>query len=190
MTEQAASYPWPWDGILARLLLREGSTYTDHPADKGGPTRHGITLDTLSDYRGLPCSAGDVQALTAAGACAIYWQKWVCHPSLRLDLLAEGNPPLLVEVALDTSVLFGRRRAALWLQEAINQRRPSSVAVDGVLGPATRTALQLVDPSAIARLIVAYRIKRHAQRVVEDRTQLAFLKGWIARSCLFLELPG
>ena len=34
------------DDIIDGIIRREGSTYTNDPADPGGPTKYGITLAT------------------------------------------------------------------------------------------------------------------------------------------------
>jgi|GEM_PF-4548155 len=48
--------------LIDRLIDREGG-FVDHPADRGGPTKYGITLRTLSKWRGYPCSREDVEAM-------------------------------------------------------------------------------------------------------------------------------
>ncbi len=50
--------------IIDAILEREGDTYTNHPKDRGGPTKYGITRATLSAWRGVSVTAKDVKALT------------------------------------------------------------------------------------------------------------------------------
>ncbi len=177
--------PYPWGPILDRLLAREGG-YVNHDHDLGGATCWGITQATLSEYRKRPVTPYEVAALTKAEAAGIYYDTWVRHPSLRLDELARVVPPLVVELVLDSAVLFGRARAAKWLQEALGKLgRP--VAVDGHLGPATRQAAAQAPGEGMVRLIVAARVRRHGLRINEDRSQAVFAAGWLSRACWFLE---
>ena len=37
--------------VIADVLRREGSKFTDDPHDRGGPTRFGITVKALCEYR-------------------------------------------------------------------------------------------------------------------------------------------
>jgi len=39
--------------VIYDLIEREGG-FSNHPADKGGPTKYGITQQTLSEWRGVP----------------------------------------------------------------------------------------------------------------------------------------
>jgi lysozyme family protein len=56
---------------LAFTLKYEGG-YVDHPADPGGATNHGITLGTLSKWRGRTVSKAEMRALTKDEAAQIY----------------------------------------------------------------------------------------------------------------------
>lgn len=179
-----AGYPEPWGQIIGALIEREGG-FVNHPNDYGRATCWGITLATLQDYAGPQCTAATVAALTREQAAAIYWQKWVTHPSCRYDLIQ--STPAFLEVLFDSAVLFSRARANRWAQEAVNRQRPAKpLAVDGVLGPASRAALAGCDPDRLRLDIVAARIRRHAQRVAEDRSQAVFLRGWMERALSFL----
>jgi lysozyme family protein len=63
------------DTILDEIIRREGG-YVNHPADRGGPTKYGITAQTLGRWRKLdrPATATEVKALTETEARAIYRQ--------------------------------------------------------------------------------------------------------------------
>jgi lysozyme family protein len=62
--------------IISDLLAREGG-FVNHPADRGGATKFGITQDTLSAWLGRAASVEDVRALTASEAGAIYRQRFI-----------------------------------------------------------------------------------------------------------------
>ena len=61
---------------IGKILQHEGSRYTNHPADRGGPTKHGITLGVLKRYRKGRTTAEDVKKLTVDEAKEIYKAKY------------------------------------------------------------------------------------------------------------------
>src|ERR1041384_4619075 len=120
--------------IIDDLIRREGSTYSDHPADRGGPTKYGITLRTLRAWRhriepSQITDASDVEALTEEEARAIYTAMYVINPRF-----IELNDVRLQALLVDCGVQHGTERATRWLQEALG------VKVDGDLGPLTLAA--------------------------------------------------
>jgi len=90
------------DEILDDLIRREGG-FVNHPADRGGPTKYGITQATLARWRGRAVSAADVRTLTRLEARQIfeaqYLKPWRDTPS--------AIKPQLV----DMTVLHGLRNA-------------------------------------------------------------------------------
>jgi lysozyme family protein len=67
----ADNYP----ACFAFTLKFEGG-YVDHPADPGGATNLGITIGTLSKWRGRPVSKADVKELTKDEAAQIYRKNY------------------------------------------------------------------------------------------------------------------
>jgi lysozyme family protein len=123
-----------FDEVMRATLRREGwPKYTNRASDKGGPTKGGITLETLWRYRGHPVSPEDVANLTREEVCDIYrvlfYDRWafVADEPLRLLLFDYG-------VHSDT-------RAIKTLQRCIN------AIPDGVIGEETRR----LTAEAIAR---------------------------------------
>ena len=53
------------EALITRVIEREGG-YVNHPADAGGPTRYGITLAALHDWRRAPVGAADADHLATA----------------------------------------------------------------------------------------------------------------------------
>lgn len=132
------------DTIIADVLEREGSAYTDDPSDSGGPTKYGITQDALTEYLGHPANAAELGALDEETASAIYYTQFVHKP--RFDEIADISPPIAEEL-IDTGVNCGPAIAATFLQRSlnalnINGSRYPDIAVDGRVGAATLRALQ------------------------------------------------
>lgn len=125
---------------LPRVLAHEGG-YVDHKLDPGGATNLGVTLGTLSAYRGKPCTKGDVKALTPATVAPIYeasyWRAACC------DKLPAGVDYMIFDLAVNS----GPSRARKFLQ------RVAGVTVDGEVGPKTLAAVNALGGRAmIARL--------------------------------------
>jgi lysozyme family protein len=162
------------DDLLEDIIHQEGEAYTDHPADRGGPTRYGITLGTLRRWRGDDVWPHDVEALTKAEALAIYRNRYVEAPGF-----AELPDPIRGQL-VDSGVLSGPPRAIRDLQQVLG------VAVDGVLGPLTLAALGASDLVALNTRLVRQRVERLVRLVQHDPSQLVFLLGWVRRALHFL----
>lgn len=132
--------------IITDILSREGDRYTDHPSDRGGPTKYGITLATLRAWRNNPIvDAYQVQILTEEEARRIYFQEYVVKPGF-VHVLALSE--LLGVELVDSGVNCGAQRAAMWLQTGLNAfnrsfRAPPDypeLKIDGLIGPKTLDA--------------------------------------------------
>lgn len=124
---------------FAYIMESEGG-YSNDPKDPGGPTKYGVTLGRLRDYRGdQSLTAAAVQKLTKVEAREIFR---ACYWDL---VMADELPAGLDYAVVDFGYHSGPARAIKLLQELIG------VKVDGVAGPATRAAIQrIADPDAIA----------------------------------------
>ena len=72
--------------IIGEIIKREGG-FVDHPSDRGGPTKFGITLRTLRAWRGQPVTREDVRTLTKAEARQIYAERYIQSP--KIDQIAD-----------------------------------------------------------------------------------------------------
>jgi len=104
----------------------------------------GITLETLSLWRGQRVSKKDVKFLQREEAAAIYRKHY--GDQVRGDDLPVG----LDLVAFDAAVNSGVYRGCTWLQQAIGS------VPDGVIGPRSLAlAKAVVVPQAVTRSIRA-----------------------------------
>ena len=167
--------------IIDAILLREGSEYTNNPADKGGPTKWGITQATLSRYLQHPASETEVQTMTRDMACEIYQRLYVAP----FTVLAAISPRLL-GLLVDSAVQHGTVRAAAWLQEVIG-----ATPQDGILGPASLERwrpyrLGTRDQDEAYKALLKTRIRFYAKIIHDNPTQATFANGWFARVCEFI----
>lgn len=164
------------DRIIDGLIAHEGG-YVDHPADRGGPTKYGITRKTLAAWRKRAVTAAQVRTLTEAEAREIYRGAYLTGPGF--DRIEDAR---LRAQVVDAAVLHGPGWAARRLQEV------AGVRADGVIGPVTIRAVNFAGKmEALANRFAARRIRKLARIVARDPTQLPFLVGWIGRATSFLE---
>jgi lysozyme family protein len=155
--------------IIAGIIEREGG-FVNHPADRGGPTKFGITLSTLAAFRGFAVTANDVMAMSRAEAEEIYRERYIDRPGFSRIVSSRLRATLV-----DTAVLHGPDRAVRWLQEALR------VKVDGVLGPKTAAAANAASDIALIKAVTAQRILHFHQIVTADPGQAVFIRGWVHR---------
>jgi lysozyme family protein len=170
---------------LDAILKREGwPKYTNHPADKGGPTRGGITLATLSAWRGRPQTIEDLKALPEAEARAIYRARYI-RP---WDFVTDDD---LFAVLIDYAVTSWHDDPTRALQEKLG------VTVDSVLGPVTRAAVLRADPTVLRKYVLVHRLKKFVDLALDDPLMQVFLathpeaqarnlRGWVNRLAEFL----
>ncbi len=158
---------------LAFVLKAEGG-YTNHPADRGGPTNKGILQREYDQYRrdnDLP--AADVRHILNTEVEDIYLHDyWVAG---RCDRM-----PWPVSLAhFDACVNTGVTQAAKFLQRTVETRS------DGLLGPLTlgalTAALECESPGALAERLARQRFAFYRELAKRDPEQRVFLRGWLNR---------
>lgn len=154
--------------IITDILKAEGwDTFTDHPADRGGPTKWGITEAAYG---------GDVRNITEAEARLFYRRKYIVEPHFD-----EINPTFLMAVVVDAAVNHGTRRAAKWLQRAVGATQ------DGRVGPQTLARVRDQDTTVTVLKFLSYRVKFYGYLVTRDPSQAVFAHGWNNRAAKWLE---
>jgi lysozyme family protein len=161
--------------IIDGILQREGG-YVDHPADKGGPTKYGITQSTLADWLGRPATVDDVKQLTEHEAREIYREHYIVRPGF----LGIDNEAVRA-LAIDCAVNHGVNQAVKLLQHAAH------VFTDGIFGPNTREAVNRMTASALYRRLCAARVRLYGEIITKRPSQAAFAAGWANRVAEFIE---
>jgi len=157
------------DALIDDIIKREGS-FVNHPADKGGPTKFGITQATLANWLGRTASTDDVKNLTQEEAKRIYQARYVA-PFMQLVY------PPLIEQCVDAGVNHGVGQAIKLLQRALGK----PIVADGIIGPQTLAAVEKADGNALTALYIAVRLELYATILQRDSSQLAFAAGWMNR---------
>ena len=161
--------------LIQDVLRREGG-YVNHSADRGGPTNMGITIATLSGFRGYPCTQEDVMLLEEAEAYLIYEKLYWINPGFHTLDLDEDT----AELVFDIGVHSGPNRAIKMLQNSLG------VVADGVIGPVTRSAAAQAVSLVLFHDILAQRLVFIGRLITKDPSQAAFAHGWLRRLSEFL----
>jgi lysozyme family protein len=174
----------PTDHLIDALISREGG-YTANPADRGGPTRFGIT-QAVARAHGY---AGDIAKLPRDTAAAIYRADYWTKP--RLDALAALAPETATEL-FDTGVNMGTGAAAALLRRALNALNrgakdypdlPASGPIDDAVLGAVKAYLRVRGAAGETVLVKALDALQGARYVALAETRPAneaFLYGWLA----------
>ena len=172
------------DALIAQVIAREGD-YSDHPADRGGATRFGIT-EAVARADGY---AGAMRRLPLARAEAIYRRLYWFAPGW--DRVA-AHAPRLAEELFDTGVNMGPGVAASFLQRALNALNRGGgdypdLAVDGRIGLATLAALGAflqhrgrAGETVLLKAVEALQGERYLTLAERRPANEAFLYGWLA----------
>jgi lysozyme family protein len=173
------------DRLIDGLIEREGG-YSNHPADKGGPTRFGITeaVARAHGYRGA------MAQLPRDEAAAIYRRLYWLRP--RFDEVARRAPRIAGEL-FDTGANMGPAVAATFLQRALtalnrNGTDYPDLTPDGRIGPRTLAALDTFleargkrgGETVLLRALEALQGERYLRLAERRPANEAFLYGWLA----------
>jgi lysozyme family protein len=170
--------------LIDGLIEREGG-FANHPADKGGPTRFGIT-EAVARAHGY---AGAMAELPRDEAAAIYRRLYWLRP--RFDEVAQRSARLAAEL-FDTGANMGPAVAATFLQRALtalnrNGQDYPDLVPDGRIGPATLAALDAFmairgasGETVILRAVEALQGERYLRLAERRPANEAFLYGWLA----------
>jgi len=179
------------DELIDELIAREGG-FVDHPADKGGPTRWGITQSVAHRHGYM----GQMADLPRNVAALIYKKQYWRAPAF--DKVAQ-IAPILAEELFDTGVNMGTGTAIGFLQRALNALNRNGadypdMAVDRTIGPDTLRALEAFlakrGPAAQGVLTKAIDALQgaHYVRLAEARPCARGISIWLANKPYWLTL--
>jgi lysozyme family protein len=172
------------DQLIDDLIEREGG-YANHPADRGGPTRFGIT-EAVARAHGY---AGAMAVLPREEAAAIYRRLYWLRP--KFDAVAKRSPRLAAEL-FDTGANMGPAVAATFLQRALTALNRNGgdypdLVPDGRIGERTIAALDAflsargkMGEVVLLRAIEALQGERYLRLAERRPANEAFLYGWLA----------
>jgi len=169
-----------YDDIINVVLSHEGG-FSNNPLDPGGPTNFGITLKFLqSFYDELKISKkatpSDIANLIKKDAIKIYkiilWDKGPYEKIKHHEIASK---------LFDMSVLMGKERASILLQQAINECQKIQIKVDGIIGLISLNCINSIDTLI---LLSKFKLKLigYILKVIKNKSSSQiFMKGWTRR---------
>jgi lysozyme family protein len=152
-----------FEHVIKKVIEHEGG-YVNDPHDAGGETNFGISKRWFPDL--------DIKNLTQEDAINIYYNNyWV-------PAKVEKLPNDLRSTYFDMCVNMGQSQAVKILQESINSRKLTKIAVDGRIGPNTIKYSNRVSK----RRLQAYRCLFYGKLVTKKPDQERFYYGWFKRA--------
>jgi len=172
------------DQLIEDVISREGG-YSHHPADRGGPTKWGITQKVARAHG----YAGNMRNFPRAEAVEIYRCIYWLRP--RFDEVAKHAPKIASEL-FDTAVNMGPAVAVGFLQRALNALNRSArdypdIKLDRQIGSRSLAALASfvrvrgdAGELVLLKAIEALQGERYLKLAENRPANEAFLYGWIA----------
>lgn len=181
-----------YDGLLQRFWREEGGDADRPEADKGGPTKKGLSQNFLLDYKkkyrddDLP---NDPRDLSDDQVSRILRKEFFDGPHMDKFARIPGlmaDAPQLVHQMFDAGAQHGATDFGEWLQRALassgfNPRKPGQKEFDGIVGPATREALERAVKQGRAK-DVNNKIVDQRIEYMKSREKFSENPGWIPRA--------
>lgn len=170
--------------LIDGIIDREGG-YVNHPDDRGGPTRWGITEVEARNHG----YEGSMMLFPLELARKIYGDRYYRRP--RFDEVAKMSEVIGDEL-VDTGINMGVVRASMFLQRCLNALNRKGfdypdVTVDGCIGPATLSALESYlgkrghqhGELVLFRALNCLQGAKYIEISERDRDQESFVFGWL-----------
>jgi lysozyme family protein len=172
------------ESLIDEVIDREGG-YSNHPADKGGATRWGVTQAVARGHG----YAGDMRQFPREQAVQIYRRLYWQKPGF--DRVAPLMPRIAAEL-FDTGVNMGPGTAAGFLRRALNALNRNGqdyadIASTGLIDDSVVNAVRAYmnirgskGQGVLLKAIEALQGERYVRLAETRPANEAFLYGWLA----------
>ena len=170
--------------LIDDVIGREGG-YSNHPADRGGATRWGVTESVARAYG----YRGDMRAFPREEAVAIYHRLYWIKPGF--DQVAARAPSVAAEL-FDTGVNMGPATATGFLKRALNalnrgEADYGDIGTAPIIDAATLTALDgflakrgVNGEAVLLKALEALQGERYLHLAEARPANEAFVYGWLS----------
>lgn len=155
-----------FEAAIEYILRNEGGL-SNHPLDRGGLTKFGISK---ASYPNL-----DIRKLTRKDAIEIYRKDF--YDRFKLERIKDQN---ILNKVFDMAVLMGKARATLIFESTLN-KLGHQIPKDGILDD---QMIAIINDYNSETLLAKYKeeLKAFVRRIIEvNPSQEVFRKGWYAR---------
>ncbi|MDM8338062.1 glycoside hydrolase family 108 protein [Mediterranea massiliensis] len=153
--------------LLKPFILQWEGGFVDDPLDRGGATNKGITIGTFRNFYGKDATVEQLKNITDEQWLHIfksgYWDKW------KADDIENQS---IADIVVDWAWASGTATSIKQVQKILG------VAVDGIVGNDTLTAINIAVQRSLFDKIRSRRIEFVENIVKRNPTQSRFLKGW------------
>ena len=153
--------------LLKPFILRWEGGFVDDPMDRGGATNKGITIGTFRNFYGKEATVEQLKNITDEQWLHIfksgYWDKW------KADDIENQS---IANIVVDWAWGSGAATSIKQVQKILG------VAVDGIVGDDTLTAINIAGQRSLFVKIHNRRIEFVENIVKRDPSQARFPKGW------------
>jgi len=175
----------PATALIDAVIGREGG-YVNHPADRGGATRWGVTEQVARAYG----YTGSMRVYPREQAVTVYRLAYWDEPGFRAVYL---RFPKVAEELFDIGVNMGVTVAGRFLQRLLNVFNQggahyADLTVDGRIGRVSLLALDafrqrrgIAGEEALLEAVRSLRGARYVEIAEAQPTQEAFVFGWFGR---------
>ncbi len=169
-----------FDDAINPIIKQEGG-YVNHPNDRGGPTKWGITLNFYQESVDSDATKEDIKNLSKETAKELYKTSFWQPNNFVVGELSLGDLPVPIgEVILSYSINMGQKTGHALLQKGINNLG-YDISEDGWLGPNTIDTAENCDPLELLKAISIKASTRYNEIILSNRSQRVFLEGWMRR---------
>lgn len=171
------------DDVIEHTIGLEGN-YSNHPSDRGGPTRFGVTEKVARAYG----YKGDMKVFPRELAKEVFLIQYFLEP--HFDRIAELSQPIAAEL-FDTAVNTGVSFTKPLIQQALNllnreQADYKDIEEDGIIGNDTVAALKAFlakrgtrGEAVMVKLLNIMQGARYIEITKARPKNEAFMFGWI-----------
>lgn len=160
------------DDIIRFTIKKFEGGFVNHPNDRGGPTKYGITITTYKKFLKRTPTLQDMKNMPIEHAIEIYKKEYWKD----IGKLA----PELRHITFDMAVHHGYATSVRMLQRVLG------VKDDGKIGPITAGRSKSLAPGSVIAMLVERRIALFDRLIKKDPEQKVFEKGWKKRARYFL----
>lgn len=155
---------------LIPFILKFEGGFVNDPADSGGPTNKGVTLNTFRSVYGQTKTINDLKHMTDNEwrhiFKSLYWDK--CKAD---DIADQSIANLLVDWAYNSGTSLAIRHI----------QRIVGVNADGIMGNITLSAINRHSPQPLFGALKKDRIAFFNVTAKKNPRKKKFLKGWLNR---------